>query len=122
MKFPELFERVIRELGHADVYCAKYPELRDVSQDNPWVLWIHDGVFDVGSDGDRGEWGSMYQFETEEAACAYLYDLLTRKPELWVQTPEEEQHSREVTEETNRKWEARQEYWRQHGEYPPEDQ
>ena len=121
MKFPELFERVMRELGRADVYCTDYPELRDASQDDPWVLRVHDGIFDLGSE-ERGVWGTMYKFETEEAACAYLYELLTRKPKVRIRTPEEIQRSKEINEESRRKWKARQEYWRQHGEYPPEDQ
>ena len=122
MKFPELCERLIRETGKAKVRSNAYLGLGAPLSEQPrLILWVHDGVFEVGSE-ERGEWNSDRKFSSEDAACDYLFGYLTRKPELWVQTPEEEQHSREVTEETNRKWEARQEYWRQHGEYPPEDQ
>ena len=120
MKFPELCERLIREVGSIKVSSNAYPGMGSPYTEG-MGLWVHDGVFEVGFE-ERGEWSSKRTFETEEAACEYLYKELTWKPELWVQTPEEEQHSREVTEETNRKWEAQQEYWRQHGEYPPEDQ
>ena len=120
MKFPELCERLIREVGSAKVRSNAYPGMGSSSSDE-WGLWVHDGVFDVGGE-DRGEWVSTQQFETEDAACAYLYELLTRKRTIRVRTPEEEQHSREVTEAYNRKMKAEEEYWRQHGEYPPEDQ
>ena len=79
MRFPDLFERVIRKLGRADVYCTDYPELRDPSQQNPWILRVHNGVFDLGGE-DRGEWVSTHQFETEEAACEYSSRLSTPVP------------------------------------------
>ena len=120
MKFPELRERLIQEVGSAKVRSNAYPGLGS-PYSGGWVLRVHDGVFDVGGE-DRGEWFSTHQFATEEAACEYLYELLTRKPKVVEETPEERQRSREISEAFNRKMEARREYWRQHGEYPPEDQ
>ena len=120
MKFPELCERLIREVGSAKVSSNLYPGMGSPFSGG-LILRAHDGVFDVGI-AERGEWSSSRQFETEEAACEYLYKRLTRKPEVWVQTPEEERHSQEVSDAYNRKMAARDEYWRQHGEFPPEDQ
>ena len=120
MKFPELCERLIRETGKAEVTSNAYLGLGSRTMEG-LILWVHDGVFEVGIE-ERGEWSPNRTFETEDAACEYLYKELTWKPELWVQTPEEERHSREVTEASRRRREARREYWRQHGEYPPDDQ
>lgn len=97
MKFPELWERLINEIGSAQITSNLNPGLRP----SPFthyglVLWVHDGIFDVGVE-ERGEWNSMMQFTTEDEACEYIYGLLTRKKEEpRLRTPEEEQQSREA--------------------------
>ena len=120
MKFPELCERLIMEVGSAKVSSNAYLDLGSHYSDG-LGLWVHDGVFEVGSE-ERGEWTTERSFETEDAACEFIHERLTRKQEIWIQTPEERQRSKEITEAYNRKREARREYWRQHGEFPPEDQ
>ena len=120
MNFPELCERLVKEVGRAKVSSNAYPGIGEATSEG-WGLWAHDGVFEVGFE-ERGEWSTDYTFKTEQAACKYLYEQLTWKPKIVVETPEERQRSREITDAYNRKRQARQEYWRQHGEYPPEDQ
>lgn len=98
MKFPALCERLTRETGEADVYCADYPAISKPG--GKWVLWIHDGVFEVGGvDTDRGGWRSSGIFHTEEEACDYLYKYSTwlpPKPE--TRTPEEWARSKVINE------------------------
>ena len=80
MKFRELRERLIQEVGTANVSSNAYPGLGR-SDDEGWILWEHDGKFEIGGE-ERGRWISTYQFETEEEACACLYRFLTEKPKL----------------------------------------
>ncbi|WP_157002700.1 hypothetical protein [Agromyces laixinhei] len=98
MKFPELCQKLILEVGRADVCCAAYPHL---GTRGSTVLRVRDGIFDVG-DVDRGEWFSSGQFTTEDEACDYLYKDKTRvrpAPRV-VETPEERARSRAITDDT----------------------
>ncbi|WP_157432099.1 hypothetical protein [Agromyces italicus] len=103
MKFPELCKKLIREVGSADVVCNAYPGLGATSSQQAKLgLWVHDGIFDVGGE-ERGEWNSTRHFSTEDEACEYIYDRLTRQSEIRAETPEERQRSREITEATTQK-------------------
>lgn len=102
MKFPELCERLVQLEGAANVLCSEYPELgaKDESQAE-WIIWVQDGVYDVGG-MDRGEWASTRVFSTEEDACSYVHDLMTREPRLHVPTPEEQLRSKLANEKMMR--------------------
>ena len=119
MKFPELCERLKREVGSVKVKSNAYPGMGSSFTEGT-IFWVHGGVFEVGFE-ERGVWNPDRTFETEDAACEYLYELLARKPKIRERTPEEIERSRKINEEYALKMEARREYWRQHGEYPPED-
>lgn len=119
MMFPELCEKLIKELGSAKVRSNAYPGMGSRSSEG-MGLWVHDGVFEVGFE-ERGEWNTDRVFETEEAACEYLYAELIWTPEVVVESPEERRQSKEITDAFERKMAQRDEYWRQYGEYPPDD-
>lgn len=106
MGFSELCDRLTCELGTAEVFCAAYPNHGTNSNNAKWTLLIRDRIFDVGG-LDRGEWFSSQKFDNENDACKYIYQLMTRKPDIWVQTPEEKQRSREISAAYNRKLGAR---------------
>ncbi|WP_157002699.1 hypothetical protein [Agromyces laixinhei] len=98
MKFPELCTKLVGEIGSAKVSCNLYPGIGATSSEQAEMgLWVHDGIFDVGGE-ERGEWNSTRQFSTEDEACEYIYERLTREPDIWVQTPEERRRSQEVSD------------------------
>lgn len=99
MNFPELCERLIRELGEARVRSPEYPGLGTNALDkDPWILRFHDRKYDVGA-SERGNWISTQMFDTESEACEFLYSILTKPTRIKAESPEERAESERLTAE-----------------------
>jgi len=81
-----------------------------LSDGTPFLARQSDGRWFLGT-SERGKESTLRVFDSEEQACAYLYEYLTRpRPALEPLTPEQEAaafaRAREVEEE-DRRWRER---------------
>ena len=71
-----------------EIYFAKYDGTQSAAGfRDPWIIWEHDGLFDVGGE-ERGRFVVTERFASEDEACGYLLKALSRRSHV-TESPDE---------------------------------